>query len=243
MPSKNDGIPRVVTRGLPDAVTYDLSTRGHVTITLPRGSTWTSGLHWHETHTEYLQVLQGSIQVQLGDSEQVVSATASSKPEVEVPRFVWHAWQRATPHDGDDVVVVERTVPADGEKSLFFWNLNGVILDAPRMLETGVISLFPSSGLRTVLLDFWVMLNLFVIFHHLDNCPVLVNFPEKLRDSGAVSRRFLVLADRVVTRTVLYLASWVGWLLNARPLRLKYTPAEEYAEWIARKNQRQAKDQ
>ena len=28
------------------------------TITLPPGSPWTSGLHWHETYAEYLQIIR-----------------------------------------------------------------------------------------------------------------------------------------------------------------------------------------
>ncbi|TKA75491.1 hypothetical protein B0A49_02022 [Cryomyces minteri] len=37
-----------------------------VTITLPVGSTGRTGLHWHETHTEFLSVLQGVALITLG---------------------------------------------------------------------------------------------------------------------------------------------------------------------------------
>ena len=240
MAAKDDNIPRIITRELPNGVTYDLTSRSHVTITLPRGSTWSSGLHWHESHVEYLQVVQGSIRVRLHDVESIVSASPGSKPEIEVARFAPHSWERASPHEGEDVIVVERTAPADGEKALFFWNLNGVILDAPRMLETSVISRFPTAALRGILLDFWVTLNLFVIFLHLDNFPVLVGFVNQVGGNRFLGKDSLLLADRVVTHIALYLASWVGWLLNARPLRLKYTPAKEYAEWT---NKREKKKQ
>ncbi|SPO03469.1 uncharacterized protein DNG_06152 [Cephalotrichum gorgonifer] len=288
MANSDDTIPRIITRPLPNAVTYDLSSPDRVTITLPPSSTWSSGLHWHESHTEYLQVLRGSIKVRLGDREQIVSASPGNQPEITVPRYAWHEshteylqvlrgsikvrlgdreqivsaspgnqpeitvpryawheWRRADPHGGEDVVVSERTEPADGEKALFFWNLNGVILDAPRMLDDGksFISRCP-AGARGPLLDLWITLNLFVIFYHLDNVPVFVDFPDLVRgrkESAFIPRRVLVLGDWVVSHVVLFVASWVGWLLNARPLRLKYTPAREYAAWMEKKH-RHTKD-
>ncbi|KAH7039766.1 uncharacterized protein B0I36DRAFT_357160 [Microdochium trichocladiopsis] len=57
---------KVFTRPLPNAVTYDLSTPDQATIRLPPGSTWTSGPHWHDTHTEFLQVIKGRAEVILG---------------------------------------------------------------------------------------------------------------------------------------------------------------------------------
>ncbi|KAJ4201677.1 hypothetical protein NW767_006765 [Fusarium falciforme] len=101
----------VIERPLPNAVTYDLSTTGQVKITLPESSTWSSGLHWHETHDEYLKVIKGTIRVQLGSTIQYISATENEQPEIKVARYVWHKWQRAGP-DGE-VVVIERTEPDD----------------------------------------------------------------------------------------------------------------------------------
>jgi hypothetical protein len=48
-------VPNVIERPLPDGVIYDMSTVGQVRITLPESSTWSSGLHWHEIHDEYLK--------------------------------------------------------------------------------------------------------------------------------------------------------------------------------------------
>ncbi|RSL59321.1 hypothetical protein CEP53_005863 [Fusarium sp. AF-6] len=161
-------IPSVIDRPLPNAVTYDLSTTGQVKITLPESSTWSSGLHWHETHDEYLKVIKGTIRVQLGSTIQYISATENEQPEIKVARYVWHEWQRAVP-DGE-VVVIERTVPDDNEKAIFFWNLNGVILDAPRLMSdpSSAVSRLPGR-FRGLALDFWITLNLFVIFNHFDN--------------------------------------------------------------------------
>jgi uncharacterized RmlC-like cupin family protein len=110
----------IITRGLPNAVVYNLSDQFQTTITLPSGSTWTSGLHWHETHTEYLRLVKGTIRVRLGNTTSIISAHDSPEPmEVKVERNVWHEWSRATP-DGEEVIVIERTDPADHENHLFF---------------------------------------------------------------------------------------------------------------------------
>ena len=138
-------IPSVIERPLPNGVIYDMSTVGHVRITLPKSSTWSSGLHWHETHDEYLRVVKGTIRVRLGDSRQVISATDGNQPEIKVPRYAWHEWQRAAP-DGEEVVVIERTDPDDNDKAIFFWNLNGVILNSPKLLndKASVVSRLPA---------------------------------------------------------------------------------------------------
>ena len=236
MQPQNDGIPRIIERGPPNRVIYDLTEANRVRITLGRGSTWTSGLHWHENHVEYLKVAQGRVKVRLGDGVQVLHGSPENQPEIKVERHVWHEWQRAQPDDGEDVVVIERTEPADGDKSLFFWNLNGVLLDAPTWLQdkTYWISHVPVPALQTGLLELWITLHLFVIFHHLDNMPVLVDFPGMAAGNSIMLQRILKSADWAATHAVLYLAALLGKMLGVPPLRLKYTPAQEYAEWMAR---------
>lgn len=218
----DDGIARLIRRPMPNAVAYDLMTPGKVIITLPPGSTWTSGLHWHESHTEYLTLLAGSIRVRLGnaDDEKVITATPGNQPQIKIARYQWHEWRRASP-DGDEVVVSETTDPADGLKAIFFFNLNGVILNSPKMLEDGgsFIGKCPPA-FQQHLLDFWITLNLYVIFHHLDNIPVFFRFSESWNA-----------LDWIVSHTILFFAAQLGWLLNARPVRLKYTPAKDYALW------------
>ncbi|KAJ6785594.1 hypothetical protein PWT90_00466 [Aphanocladium album] len=229
----SNNIPSVITRPLPNAVTYDLTQRDCVIITLPPQSTWSSGLHWHQDHDEYLKVVQGSILVVLGNDEFVVSATATHQPEIKVPRHAWHSWRRAE-GDGEEVVVVERTDPADFQKAVFFWNLNGVILDAPA-LDTK-LGMLPSR-LRAALVDFWITLSLFVIFHHLDNFPVFVNMPSllgrlmpALQKAHAVCRAAKWL-DWLVAHTLLWLASCLGHILGMAPVRRRYTPASIYKRW------------
>ena len=238
-----DEIPRIIERGWPNAVTYDLSSDSHVRITLPPNSTWTSGLHWHESHTEFLQVVCGSIKVRLGDTVQTISATAESQPELRVDRFVWHEWQAAP--GSDEVVVVERTDPSDGDKHIFFWNLNGVILNAPKLLQ-GPLARCPQV-LRGLALDFWITLHLFVVFHNLDNFPVLLNIPDLARragfyESSAMSERVSKAMDWAVSHFVLYLAILLGKALGVTPVRREYTPRDAFATWRARNQSTKAKE-
>lgn len=233
-------VSNVMERPFPNAVTYDLSTPGQVHITLPRNSTWSSGLHWHETHTEWLRLVKGSIWVRLDDKKEIYSVDEAEEMELRVPRYMWHEWGRAT-MDGDDVEVVERTDPEDGDKAIFFWNLNGVILDAPKMLTSlSLISQLPQR-LQDLYLDGWVSLNLFVIFRYLDNVPVFLNAQRLLPVSNGVLRARLKNVDFAVSHFVLWVASWVGWVFGLQPVQARYTPDKEFAEWnIKQQNARKA---
>ncbi|KAF4440851.1 hypothetical protein FACUT_3169 [Fusarium acutatum] len=227
-------IPSVIERPLPNGVIYDMSTVGQVRITLPVSSTWSSGLHWHESHDEYLKVVKGTILVRLGYSRQVISATDGNQPEIKVPRYAWHEWQRAAP-EGEEVVVIERTDPDDNDKAIFFWNLNGVILNSPRMLndKASAVSRLPSR-LQGLFLDIWIPLNLFNIFQSLDNIPVFLNVPDISRVSHSRLRGLLQNIDVVVSHLILLVASWVGWVLGVQPVQRRYTPEDAYAAWQSR---------
>ncbi|KAF5570503.1 hypothetical protein FPHYL_1179 [Fusarium phyllophilum] len=230
-------IPDVIERPLPNGVIYNMSTVGQVRITLPESSTWSSGLHWHETHDEYLKVVKGTIRVRLGDTRQVISATEGNQPEIKVPRYVWHEWQRAA-LEGEEVVVIERTDPDDNDKAIFFWNINGVILNSPKMLsdETSVLSRLPSR-LQGLFLDSWIPLNLFIIFRSLDNIPVFLNAPDLSRVSDKRLRSLLQNIDVVVSHLILLGVSWAGLVLGLQPVQQKYTPDDAYAAWqLRRKN-------
>ncbi|KAJ4155930.1 hypothetical protein LMH87_001152 [Akanthomyces muscarius] len=223
-------VPSIIARPLPNAVTYDLTARDRVTITLPPHSTWSSGLHWHQDHDEYLRVVQGRIRVVLGNEELVIDA---GQPEVKVPRYAWHSWQRAEA-DGEEVMVVERTEPVDLQKAVFFWNLNGVVLNAPAL--NAKLGGLP-SWLRGILIDSWITLSLFVIFHCLDNFPVFVDAPRLVRqslpwlgESGMVSQA-LHGVDWLCTHVILWLAACAGRILGVAPVQRRFTPAIVYAQW------------
>lgn len=73
-------------------------------------------LSWHETHTEYLQILSGAAEITLSETTQIYT---SASGKITVPRYARHEWKRASP-EGDDLIVQEWTDPGDGEKEVFF---------------------------------------------------------------------------------------------------------------------------
>lgn len=228
----------VIKREAPDAVVYDLSEPHQVTITLPASSTWSSGLHWHERHVEYLRVIKGSAQVTLDNQVRTISAS-DSETEVRVDRNVWHEWRRADIEDNEDVVVVERTDPEDGEKAVFFWNLNGVILKAQGL----ACPPYMPKLLHGLLVDTWVTLSLFAIFRVLDNVPVFVNILQAFSKRGFVfaektlGHTALRAVDVVISRILLLLASAISLLFGIRAVREEFTPDKVRQNWVASKTE------
>lgn len=85
-----------------------------------------------------------------------------------VEPFAKHEWRRANPA-GDDVVVIESTDPNDGEKRVFFWMVNAVILGSlERMQDRHAFWRWVES---------WRMwLRLQVVSRKMDNFPLAVSF-------------------------------------------------------------------
>ncbi|ETS81453.1 hypothetical protein PFICI_06455 [Pestalotiopsis fici W106-1] len=188
-----------------EAVVYDLSVPGQATITLPVGSAWSSGPHWHESHTEFLQVLSGAAEVTLAGT--VLPAVTAQDGVVTVPRGAVHEWRRSsqrTAGDEEELVVREWTDPRDGDKEVFFRNLNGMILDfvKSRREITGEsgggkkkVSWFELYGGE------WMLENeLRCLFWKCDNWPVLLRQDSWWPDW----------AQWVVTKTVLGASLVVG---------------------------------
>lgn len=223
-----------IERAPPNAVIYDLSKQDQVTITLPARSTWTSGLHWHEKHIEYLRVHQGSVRVTLGGEEHVISA-GDEVTEIKVDRNVWHEWRRADVDGGQDVVVVERTDPADGQKAVFFWNLNGRILYAQGL----ACPPYMSRWLHEFLVGWWTTLSLFAIFRELDNVPVFVDVVRAFSvrgfrfSEGTAGHIILLGIERLISHVVLFVASWVSFLFGVKPVRRVFTPDEVMDRWLS----------
>ncbi len=165
-----------------------------VTIILPVGSIWSSGLHWHERHTEFLAIQQGEAEVTLNGQ---TSVYGERDGVIRIERFVKHEWKRANQGNSEtgkqqSLVVKEWTEPADGQKEVFFRNLNSVLLEEPT-------SKFPG---------FFTSLQLFVIFHYLDNYPVFLE----------------CVASRWITHFILGAARILGALVGLRPVYDEYTP-------------------
>src|ERR1700722_10635782 len=182
------------TRSLPSAVTYDLSVPDQVTVSVPAFSTWTSGPHWHETHTEYLQVLQGRASIMLAGKIKVYGLDDGV---VVVERFTVHEWRRAD-DEGEELVVREWTEPGDGQKEVFFRMLNSFLTEPRPEKMYGRLG-FPLS-LGEAWVEKWVVpVQLFVVFRELDNWPVL---------AGTTGR--VDWLNWTVTHTVLWFVSWAG---------------------------------
>lgn len=225
-------IPSIIMRPLPNAVTYDLSSSNHVTITLPAGSTWSSGLHWHEQHVEYLRVVKGRVRVRLGNLVQIIAAgdeeiKTTTTPEVRVNKHVRHEWSRAEA-EGEEVVVVERTEPQDGEKAIFFWNLNGVILDVQQKGSNDV----QTRWLGRILTNVRVNLSLFVMFRALDNFPV---FLDMSGSNGSLAR----MMEWLLTHVLLEAAAMLAWVWGVEPVQRRYTPGDVFGKWQLRWNRQQ----
>ncbi|KIY02466.1 uncharacterized protein Z520_02605 [Fonsecaea multimorphosa CBS 102226] len=202
---------KVFKRLTPATVTYDLSRADSVTITVPVASTWTSGPHWHETHTEYLQVLQGRAFVRVGDRSGVYRAEDGA---IEVPRYTVHEWHRffAGDEDQEDLIVREWTVPEDGQKEIFFRMLNSFLTeDQPSSLYTS--SVWIPKWVETRIEHWVVALQLFCIFDSWDNWPVLIG-----EDNGWVSWS--------VTHLVLGLSTAIGFVLGLRGTYSAYVDDE-----------------
>jgi hypothetical protein len=149
------------SRPFPSAVTYDLSIEDQATIKLPPGSTWTSGPHWHNTHTEFLQVISGYAEISLAGD--VMPAVGASDGVIFFPRGAIHEWRRSQRRGSEEELVVrEWTDPKDGKKEMFFRNLNGIILDAIKDGDG-------SWKMRTLDLD------LHNLFWKMDNWPLVLN--------------------------------------------------------------------
>jgi hypothetical protein len=246
---------QAILRHGPSAVAYHIPSSLHhdslpkTTISLPHHSKWTSGLHFHTAHTEYLHLLRGSIFVELNGAYKILSARAGGQVHpvtgdlvreglvVEVPRYARHNWGRAEeyawkrefvcppgmtrPEDvGEDVVVEEWTDPADLGKPLFFWNLNGVVT-APANLSLAT----PQRLVRKVLGTWWIPFQLFVIFWDLDNWPVFVRLETENADAlGRVGISIRRWGEYLMTIVVLFAAKCLGWLVGVRAVEQSRTP-------------------
>jgi mannose-6-phosphate isomerase-like protein (cupin superfamily) len=162
-------MPRTVTRDQSSFqrsnVTYAFSagSKANVTtITVPPNSDWTSGLHWHETHREFLNIVQGSALVTVGSETRCLSKLDGL---ITIEQHVLHEWKR-NPENSEPLIVEEWTDPADGQKELFFRNLCSSILD----ITANPSRAPPPIGIN---LDWWITLQLLMIFREYDNYPVI----------------------------------------------------------------------
>ncbi|KAH7364066.1 hypothetical protein BKA65DRAFT_532714 [Rhexocercosporidium sp. MPI-PUGE-AT-0058] len=213
----------------PGSVTYTLPSppysSPYTTITLPVGSTWTSGLHWHETHTEYLQIISGAAIIALNNTTCIYT---SSSGVITVPRYAKHEWQRAsraqalgydftpslqttyTQQDFDDELIVrEWTDPNDGKKEIFFRNLSGIIAHATVNKQ----------------FDWYVTLQLWILFAAMDNWPVFFQVGSLPLFGGWLERLGLArVLEWGVAHVLLWMAGVVGRVSGVRGVWAEFTP-------------------
>lgn len=212
---------KIVERTGPESVIYDLTKSHETTITLPTGSIWSSGLHWHESHTENLRVLKGRVKVILEGEEMIIDAKSSSETiTVTVPRGARHEWSRADAAFGDDVVVVESTDPPDGEKQIFFWCVNGTVLEGVGNIKAS------GSKFGRIFYDWLLWWRLCLVLRELDNWPVML-------DTGIWSRAIPRVRDIEgwFTWVVMILATFLGGLCGMRGVRKEFLPEEVWDRW------------
>ncbi|KAM0553959.1 hypothetical protein ACHAPJ_007031 [Fusarium lateritium] len=181
-------------------------TSGVVNIYLRAGdNTPGTGLHWHETHTEYLEVVQGYALVTVGDRTAVFSKDDGI---ITIPRYTIHQYMRADKTEkgraGKDVdlIVREWTEPGDGDKEIFFRNILSLLKDKK------------DTALGTVGMLFSIMV---VSWSH-DNYPVFWKGPTFLGEAVQKTVR------RVVTYSLLGSLAFVGRLMGCKPQYPEYTP-------------------
>ena len=111
-----------------------MSIPDQASITLPPGSSWNSGSHWHEIHTEYLKIEAGAARTVLGGIFK--GPVRPSDGVVTVPRGTIHEWHRSEGDDLDsELVVTEWTMPSDGQKEIFFRNIDGLVLNTHHWID------------------------------------------------------------------------------------------------------------
>lgn len=207
---QHDTTNPIITRTGKEAVVFNLTHIHHSTITIPTGSTWTTGFHWHETHAEYLKVLQGSMRVRLGNTW----STVPSGTTVRVERYVRHEWTRADPHDGPDLIVEESMDPADAQKSVFFWAINGLISENLWRVEA-------RKERRGELARMY--LNVFAGFWRLDNIPVIVDANWEGEKPGWIGW--------MVSHSILAIASRVNYAMGRPVVDERAVPKEVWEAW------------
>ncbi|KAM5352850.1 hypothetical protein ACJ41O_005572 [Fusarium nematophilum] len=164
-----------------------------------------TGLHWHETHTEYLQVIQGYALVTVGDRTAVFT---KDDGVITIPRYAIHQYMRADKTEEGkagkdmDLVVREWTDPADGDKEVFFRNILSLLKDK-REGATGTAAM-----LFSIMVVAWAH----------DNYPVFWKGPGLLGSSVQEKIR------RALTYSVMGGLVLVGRIAGCRPHYPEYTP-------------------
>ncbi|KAK5045411.1 hypothetical protein LTR84_009275 [Exophiala bonariae] len=149
-----------------DRVIFTFASRHSTLITIPPGSAWEPGAHWHESYVENVRVVKGRAWVSVNG---VVKEIGPGEGSVRFELRDVHTFGRAdrgrksedSDHEEEDVVLEEWTEPDDGFKQVFFYNLLRIAQTA-----TANSSLFRPS----------TILQLVRVIAHVDNYADLLPF-------------------------------------------------------------------
>ncbi|KAJ4146125.1 hypothetical protein NW754_001588 [Fusarium falciforme] len=164
-----------------------------------------TGLHWHETHTEYLQIVEGYALVTLGDCTAVFT---KDDGVITIPRYTVHQYMRADNTEQGkagkdmDLVVREWTEPADGDKEIFFRNILSLLKDKKDTV-TGTVGM-----LFSIMVVAWAH----------DNYPVFWKGP------GFLGKHVQGTVQRAVTYALMGCLVFMGRLAGCQSHYAEYTP-------------------
>ncbi|KAF2164786.1 hypothetical protein M409DRAFT_24691 [Zasmidium cellare ATCC 36951] len=167
----------------------------HRILEIPLGSHWQPGAHWHEEHTEYIKILQGTAKVWINGRVRVLG----EGEEVVFERRDVHNFCRAEIDGGEVLVVEEWTDREDGSKQVFFRNAFSLVRDTEKL-----------GGLL------WAFLRFFYLCSYRDN--LLVFGPLCL---PFWAQRFVTGVVFGVVRVVGRFAGWRSWYEEYTPVRLR----------------------
>lgn len=231
------------------------------TIALPRRSAWTSGLHLHATHTEYLHLVSGAVFVELNGETKFFSALEGGEVDrstgklirkglvVEVPRFARHNWGRLDHHSASNRPLGQ----AGGRKWALpeDWADEAVVEEWTDPIDTGKPLFFwnlnriitapvptaPPLSRKVIARRFlggcWTDLQLFIVFWELDNWPIFLDLRKKLRLEKP-HKLLTMLTDGVevlITFLALFFARIVGSILGLRAVEKGRTPDALWEEY------------
>ncbi|KAL5321073.1 hypothetical protein ACEPPN_011883 [Leptodophora sp. 'Broadleaf-Isolate-01'] len=181
----------------------------------------------HETHTEFLEIISGAALITLNNSTRIYTA---SDGIITIPRYAKHEWQRASrapdlgfdffddssPENNhtyqemdDELIVREWTQPSDGKKEIFFRNLSGII----------------SHSTQNGHPDWYVTLQLWILFATMDNWPVFFRAGNVPVFGGWIERLGIArILEWGVTHVLLGVAGLVGRVSGVKGVWGAFTP-------------------
>lgn len=211
----------------PRAASHSFNDPSKAHLTIPVGSAFTTGRHWHNDHAEHFKVLAGALLITINNKSFVVT---DASPAVTIPRKARHElmrWdcpgreghQNAAQEEfrkimlakgqlkelekfqAQEVESEEWTTPADGEKEVFFRNMLSAVSE-------------PRTGLFGQILRF---VHIVIIYHGLDTRMVIL-------DMGADGHGWRAMIEEMIWGLVLGMAGLIGGALGLQPVSEAYTP-------------------